>query len=140
MAESQASLKLGISRNTATEWLSDFLIFEPQYLVRQTIASMLDPFNERLVTWHESRLALSLAMIDWHVLRPTIAVVYQSVLPSLLVLPLWRWPRIHLQLNCFATRDTNDWCGIDLGNALFDIDRVGLTLKKSTDFSRVRPF
>jgi len=102
MAESQASLKLGISRNTATEWLSDFLIFEPQYLVRQTIASMLDPFNERLVTWHDPRLALSLAMTDWHVLRTTIAVVYQSVLPSLLVLPLWRWLRIHLQLNCFC--------------------------------------
>jgi len=102
MAESQASLKLGISRNTATEWLSDSLIFEPQYLVRQTIASMLDPFNERLVTWNDPRLALSLAMTDWHVLRPPIAVVYQSVLPSLLVLPLWRWLRIHLQLKCFC--------------------------------------
>lgn len=87
MAESQASLKLGISRNTATEWLSDSLIFEPQYLVRQTIASMLDPFKERLVTWLDPRLALSLAMTDRHVLCPTIVEVYQSVLPSLLVLP-----------------------------------------------------
>jgi hypothetical protein len=46
MPESQASLKHGISRNAANEWLSDSVIFEPQYLVPQTAASMLASFKE----------------------------------------------------------------------------------------------
>ena len=51
MSVRQASLRLGISRNTATKWLSEPEMVEPQYPVRQTAASVLDPFKEQLVTW-----------------------------------------------------------------------------------------
>lgn len=47
----QASLRLGISRNTATKWLSEPEMVEPQYPVRQSAASVLDPYKEQLVTW-----------------------------------------------------------------------------------------
>ena len=47
----QASLRLGISRNTATKWLSEPEMVEPQYPVRLTAASVLDPYKEQLVTW-----------------------------------------------------------------------------------------
>ena len=47
----QASLRLGISRNTATKWLSEPEMVEPHYPVRQSAASVLDPYKEQLVTW-----------------------------------------------------------------------------------------
>ena len=54
MSVRQASRRLGISRNTATKWLSAPEMVEPQYPVRQAAASVLDPFKEQLVTWLKS--------------------------------------------------------------------------------------
>ena len=51
MSVRQASRRLGISRNTATKWLSEPEMVEPQYPVRQAAASVLDAFKEQLVTW-----------------------------------------------------------------------------------------
>jgi hypothetical protein len=48
MSVRQASRRLGISRNTATKWLSAPEMVEPQYPVRQAAASVLDPFKEQL--------------------------------------------------------------------------------------------
>jgi transposase len=51
MSVRQASRRLGISRNTATKWLSEPEMVEPQYPVRQSPPSVLDPFKDQLVTW-----------------------------------------------------------------------------------------
>jgi len=51
MSVRQASRRLGISRNTATKWLGEPEMLEPQYPVRQVSASVLDPYKEQLVTW-----------------------------------------------------------------------------------------
>ena len=44
MSLRQASLRLGICRNTAAKWLSEPEMVEPKYPVRQVSASVLDPF------------------------------------------------------------------------------------------------
>ena len=51
MSVRQASLRLGISRNSATKWLSEPEMVEPQYPVRQAVPSVLEPYKEQLMTW-----------------------------------------------------------------------------------------
>lgn len=44
----EASRKLGISRNTASKWLSAQEMVEPRYPKRARPPSVLDPFKEQL--------------------------------------------------------------------------------------------
>ncbi len=47
----EASRRLGISRNTASKWLSEPEMREPKYPKRVKVVSVLGPFEETLARW-----------------------------------------------------------------------------------------
>ena len=49
MSVRQSSRRLGISGNTAAKWQGEMV--EPKCPVRKSVASVLGPYKEQLVTW-----------------------------------------------------------------------------------------